>query len=205
MSHIPNQSSNQQTRQMNRSSLYDLGWASAPRCDFCSDEMDGGGVGTEEVEAAAHLRLPLLFSCGGIVAALAALFPSSVFPILFLGLMSNCATLPLSLALPLCGAPLLAPSPSPAKAKAVSASSPGNGAAGGRWTDGRTDGETERRRGGTGTGVSIAQNGALAAGLVARGPVGQRRGTEDGRRTDGEEGKAFFPLLYALSVPLASF
>ena len=96
-----------------------------------SDEVDGG-VGTEEVEAAHVRQLPLnLFSCGGIVAALAAaLFPSSVFPILFLGLMSNCAALPLSL----CGAPLLAPSPSPAKAKAKAAlaSSPGNGAAGGR-------------------------------------------------------------------------
>ena len=62
----------------------------------CSDEVDGG-VGAEEVEAAHVRQLPLnLFSCGGIVAALAALFPSSVFPILFLGLMSNCATLPLS-------------------------------------------------------------------------------------------------------------
>ena len=34
MSHIPNLKSNQQTRQMNRSSLDDLDRASAPRCDF---------------------------------------------------------------------------------------------------------------------------------------------------------------------------
>ena len=66
--------------------------------------------------------------------------------------------------------------------------------------DGGTDG---RAGGGTGTGVSIAQNGALAAGLVARGPVGQRRGREDGGRTE-KKGR-LSSLACALSVPLASF
>ena len=107
---------------------------------------------------------------------------------------------PLSLALLLCGAPLLAPSPSPAKAKAASASSPGNGAAGGRWTDGRT----ERRRG-VGAGRARAYRSLKMAPLPPGWSPAGRSGSGEGRRTDGEEGKAFFPLLYALSVPLASF
>ena len=166
-----------------------------------SDEVDGG-VGAEEVEAAHVRQLPLnLFSCGGIVAALAAaLFPSSVFPILFLGLMSNCATLPLS------------PSLRSAAPRSLSLSREGEGCVGlvagerrgRRPMRGRTDG-----RAGGGEGRARAYRSLKMAPLppgwspAGRSGSGEGRRTEDGGRTE-KKGR-LSSLVYALPVPLASF